>query len=313
MSALTTLKKPLLISGAVHLAFALLLLVNWGSNHIEKEHVVVPHIKASVVSEDPNKQKKQQQMSEKRKQWEIDRKRKADKERKRVQAEKKKIADKKRKAEAKRKAAEKKKKDEALALKRKEESKKKKEAERKRLEEEKKKAEKEKAEKIKADKLKAEQEKEELAKQEEELKRLEEEQAKKEKEAEDRRELELLEKELAELEQLNAQNAKDKESSNKALDQVIAIIQQSVESNWKVPPGSDTDSVTVIRFHFQPDGDLRKVQTIVSSGNIALDRSVEQAAWRMGLVPEISDLKPNELTKLNKSYVFKFIPPNLDE
>ncbi|GAA3939676.1 cell envelope integrity protein TolA [Litoribacillus peritrichatus] len=310
MNALKTLKTPLLISGALHVLFALLLLINWGSEKTEKEQVVVPqHVKASVVTDDPLKYKKQQNMAEKRKQWEAERKRKADQERKRALAEKKKIEDKKRKeAErkkkladqkrkdaAKKKAAEEKKKQEALALKKKEQAQKKKEAEDKRLAEEKK----------KADELKRKQEeerkaKEELRKQEEELARLELERKEKEQEEQELKELELLEQELAELERQASERKKNQESQNNMIIQISAIIKESVNANWELPPGYDSQWNVVLRLYFQPDGDLRKVETVRSSGNVGFDRSAEQAAWRMGTIPEIRDLDEATFKKIQR-------------
>ena len=299
MEELRSFKTPLIISASVHLLFALFLLIDWGV----KEHtktVEIPHVKASLVTQDPFQQQKQKDLAEKRKKWEAERKRKADLERKRVVAEKKKIADKKRKEEdkkkklaekkrkeeAKKKAAAEKKKQEALALKKKEEARKKKEAEQKRLAEEKKKAE----------KLKAKKEEEELARQEAEL-------AKQEQEAQERRELEALEKELAELERQETakkQASARQEEMNNLFLQVIAIIQESVQDNWELPPGYDSQWNVVLRLHFQPDGDLRKVETVRSSGNSAFDRSAEQAAWRMGTIPEIRDLDDITFRKMQR-------------
>lgn len=309
MEELKSFKKPLLISLAVHLAFVLFLLVDWGFEHDQTKVVEVPHVKASLVSEDPFKQQKQKDLAEKRKKWEAERKRQAELERKRVAAEKKRIADQKqkdaekkrklaeqkRKEAAKRKAAEEKKKQEALALKKKEEARKKKEAEQKRLAEEKKKAE----------QLKAKQEAEriakaELEKQEAELARQEEERKRK---AQEQKELEALEKELAELEKQKTAkseaSARHKEMNNLFM-QVIAIIQESVQANWELPPGYDSEWNVVLRLYFQPDGDLRKVETVRSSGNSAFDRSAEQAAWRMGTIPEIRDLDEATFEKIKR-------------
>lgn len=309
MEEFKSFKKPLLISIAVHIAFALFLLVDWGFEHDRTKAIEVPHVKASLVTDDPFKQQKQKDIADKRKKWEAQRKRQAEQERKRVEAEKKRIADKKqkeaekkrklaeqkRKEAAKRKAAQEKKKQEALALKKKEEARKKKEAEQKRLAEEKKKAEQLKA-KQQAERIA----KEELAKQEAELAKQEDERKRKEQE---QKELEALEKELAELEK---QKAAKQEASAKQLEmndlfmQVIAIIQESVQANWELPPGYDSEWNVVLRLHFQPDGDLRKVETVRSSGNSAFDRSAEQAAWRMGTIPEIRDLDESTFNKLKR-------------
>ncbi|GLQ31243.1 cell envelope integrity protein TolA [Litoribrevibacter albus] len=320
MDELKSFKQPLLISLAVHFAFALFLLVDWGFEQEQTKKVELPHVVASLVTDDPFKQQKQKDIAEKRKKWEAERKRKAEQERKRVAAEKKRVADQKqkeaekkrklaeqkRKEEAKRKAAEEKKKQEALALKKKEEARKKQEAEQKRLAEEKKKAEQIKA-KQEAERLA----KEELAKQEAELAKQEEERKRKEQEEKELKELEALEKELAELEKEKAskkQSEVNQKSNNKPLDQVVAIIKQSVISNWTIPPGSESEQVIWVWLFFLPDGDLRDVKVVKSSGNVALDRSVEKAAWSMGNIPEIRDLTTDNFNKLNKGYVFNFVP-----
>jgi len=313
MEELRSFKTPLIISASVHLLFALFLLIDWGVKEQTKT-VEIPHVKASLVTQDPFQQQKQKDLAEKRKKWEAERKRKADLERKRVATEKKKVADKKRKEadkkkklaekkrkeEAKKKAAAEKKKQEALALKKKEEARKKKEAEQKRLAEEKKKAE----------KLKAKQEEERLAK--EELARLEKERERKEQEDKERQELEALERELAELEKEEAARKaydRNQESKNKPLDQVVAIVKESVEANWSIPLGVSSDDIVFIKFFFLPDGDVRDVKVVKSSGNTALDRSVDKAAWSIGNIPEIRDLAKADLEKLNTKYVFTFVPP----
>jgi len=135
-----------------------------------------------------------------------------------------------------------------------------------------------------------------LARQEAEL-------AKQEQEAQERRELEALEKELAELERQETakkQASARQEEMNNLFLQVIAIIQESVQDNWELPPGYDSQWNVVLRLHFQPDGDLRKVETVRSSGNSAFDRSAEQAAWRMGTIPEIRDLDDITFRKMQR-------------
>jgi colicin import membrane protein len=305
-------KFPVLVSLAIHLVIVLALFVNWGFSGEEKQVVVVPqHIVAKVVTQDPFAHQKKKALEDQRKKWNEERKRKADLERKKVADEKKRIAEKKRKAEAKRKAelakkkaAEQKKKDDALALKRKKEAEKKKQDAAKKAKElaAKKEAEKKAKELAAKKEQKRKQELAELA----ELERLEAEQKKQEQLAREQKELEeieALERQLAELEaqqRASEQQSQSRQQQDNEISRILAIIKEAVQQNWELPPGHDASLSVTLRLYFQPDGDLRRVETSKSSGDIAMDRSAEQAAWRMGSIYEIRDLDAATFQRIQK-------------
>lgn len=90
----------------------------------------------------------------------------------------------------------------------------------------------------------------------------------------------LLEEEMA------AQQA-DKEQA--AIVDHITKIQQLVQSVWRFPPSAKHDDVVTLRLYLVPTGEITEVQIIEGSGNEALDRSAEQALWKLARLPVPKD------------------------
>lgn len=97
--------------------------------------------------------------------------------------------------------------------------------------------------------------------------------------------------------ELSAQQA-DKEEA--AIASYISQIQQLIQAVWRFPPSAQHEQVVLLRIFMVPTGEVTEVQIVESSGNTALDRSAEQAVWKVGRfpVPEDAILFEKQFRKL---------------
>ena len=89
----------------------------------------------------------------------------------------------------------------------------------------------------------------------------------------------------------------------KALEEYIAAIESSVVRNWRRPtgvPGGLKCTVNVVQAN---DGEVLKVEITQSSGNVAFDRSVEQAVLAASPLP-----LPRQQAVFDREIVFLFNP-----
>lgn len=90
-------------------------------------------------------------------------------------------------------------------------------------------------------------------------------------------------------------NKKDQEQALQAEKNEAAIashvsqITALIQSVWRFPPSSHHEQVVLLRIYMVPTGEVTEVQVVESSGNIALDRSAEQAVWKVGSFPVPKD------------------------
>ncbi len=222
---------------------------------------------------------------EKQRQIELEREQeRAELQKREAEAKQKADAEKKRLAEEKQKAE--------MEKKRLAEEKQKAEVEKKRLAEEKKAAElkrqqQEQEEKRKAEeaaKIKAEKERqaaEEKSRKEAEQKRLAEAEKRKKEEA-DR----LLQESLA---------AEDREREDRRIagvvNQHMGMIRQRIKRYWSEPANAAQGMQCTLRVSLLPDGDVKKVSIVKSSGNAIFDRSAESAVYKAAPWPQPSDPK----------------------
>ena len=112
--------------------------------------------------------------------------------------------------------------------------------------------------------------------------------------------LELLERMAREQQRLEQER---KAIFAKALEEYIDSIQASVVRAWRrptgVPPGLRC-SVNVVQAD---DGEVLRVQIAQGSGNVAFDRSVEQAVWAASPLP-----LPTQRAVFDREVVFLFNP-----
>lgn len=86
--------------------------------------------------------------------------------------------------------------------------------------------------------------------------------------------------------------------------QINALIQ----SVWRFPPSAKHDEEVVLRVYLVPTGEVTEVLLLQSSGNDALDRSAEQAVWKVGNFPVPKDAVLFE--KQFRQIVLKLKPEN---
>ncbi len=69
------------------------------------------------------------------------------------------------------------------------------------------------------------------------------------------------------------------------IDQYKAAIQQRVQSSWLKPPGTQPGMQCTVLVNLIPGGDVAGVRVVVSSGDAAFDRSVENAVRKAAPLP----------------------------
>lgn len=124
--------------------------------------------------------------------------------------------------------------------------------------------------------------------------------------------LDALEKE--EVEQAEAEAKRKEEAAKQAeyeaeqtsnyISQITALIQ----SVWRFPPSAKHDEEVTLRIYLVPTGEVTEVVLLDSSGNPALDRSAEQAVWKVATFPVPEDLAIFE--KKFRQFVLKLKPEN---
>jgi len=73
------------------------------------------------------------------------------------------------------------------------------------------------------------------------------------------------------------------------IDQYIAGIRSAVQNNWLQPPSAQPGMQCTVRVNLIPGGDVAGVRIVVSSGDAAFDRSVENAVRKAAPLPLPSD------------------------
>ncbi|EAT11750.1 cell envelope integrity protein TolA [Bermanella marisrubri] len=117
---------------------------------------------------------------------------------------------------------------------------------------------------------------------------------------ESQRELERLMKE----EEAAKQAEQEQEAVNDYTSQIVGLIQ----SVWRFPPSAKHDQVVMLKVFLVPTGEVTEVQLLESSGNPALDRSAEQAVWKVGKLPVPDDVVLFE--KQFRQIILKLQPEN---
>jgi colicin import membrane protein len=73
-----------------------------------------------------------------------------------------------------------------------------------------------------------------------------------------------------------------------------ALIKGYVEQNWSRPPTTRPGMQAVLKITLLPTGEVQDVRIIESSGNVAFDRSAQQAVHKAGPFRELIDLQPHQ-------------------
>ncbi|WP_221798341.1 cell envelope integrity protein TolA [Oceanobacter mangrovi] len=112
------------------------------------------------------------------------------------------------------------------------------------------------------------------------------------------------ERELQQRQQQEEQAAKDQEAISSFESQIMAKVSRA----WMYPPGVAPDMEVSVRVNLVPTGEVISVSVIKSSGNTALDRSVEQAVMKASPLPVPQDVRIFE--KNFRTFSFTFRPEN---
>ena len=83
----------------------------------------------------------------------------------------------------------------------------------------------------------------------------------------------------------------------------IAQIKDKIERNWLRPPGTASGLKCVVRVSQLPGGDVVQVDIQTGSGNVAFDRSVEEAVLRSSPLPV-----PKDPSLFDRDIVITFEP-----
>lgn len=91
----------------------------------------------------------------------------------------------------------------------------------------------------------------------------------------------------------------------------MQLIRQRLSDNWSRPPSSRRDMETLLEIRLVPTGRIVGVTVVKSSGDIAFDRSVEQAAFKAEQFEEIQQLEPRLFEKHFRIVKVAFSPQDL--
>lgn len=119
-----------------------------------------------------------------------------------------------------------------------------------------------------------------------------------------------LQKQIAEKQAAIAQQKS--EAINGIVNQYQGLIIEAISKNWLVPSDTDPNTSCQLYISLLPDGKVRDVKIVKSSGNIALDRSAVAAVYKASPLPVPKDpaayqpfkqfnltVKPEELMEMN--------------
>ncbi|ARU29836.1 cell envelope integrity protein TolA [Cellvibrio sp. PSBB006] len=156
-----------------------------------------------------------------------------------------------------------------------------------------------KAEEARLQKIKTEQAKQAAAKAEQQRKKEEEEKKRKaeaerkKREQQQREAMERLEAALQKEEQFLSERSDDANVQS-----YEALIQERIIQNWSRPPSARNGMQAILEINMVPTGQVVNVRVIKSSGDVAFDRSAEQAVKRVDRFTEIMGM-PSDLFERN--------------
>ncbi|MFT7108376.1 MAG: TonB family protein [Psychrobacter glaciei] len=102
--------------------------------------------------------------------------------------------------------------------------------------------------------------------------------------------------------------ARQAEEDQQAVASFAGQIKALIQSVWRFPPSAKHDQVVLLRIFMVPTGEVTDVQLVESSGNTALDRSAEQAVWRVAKFPVPEDASLFE--KQFRNFLIQLKPEN---
>jgi len=115
----------------------------------------------------------------------------------------------------------------------------------------------------------------------------------------------------AELQRQQALAAQQAAADARAVDTYVAIINNTIASNWDIPPSARNGMTAVLAIRLVPTGEVISVEVVQSSGNAAFDRSVEQAVRRAERFPELRDMPISLFEASFRNLTITFRPEDL--
>lgn len=122
------------------------------------------------------------------------------------------------------------------------------------------------------------------------------------------------ERELAEaIAQEKNQQGGDKQvvTAEELANSFIALITDTIQNNWNRPPSARNGMEAQLALTLMPTGEVVNVKVIISSGNLAFDRSAENAVRRAGQFPELKQLPNKVFEDYFRQLRLKFRPEDL--
>ncbi|MFZ5756580.1 MAG: cell envelope integrity protein TolA [Pseudomonadota bacterium] len=98
-------------------------------------------------------------------------------------------------------------------------------------------------------------------------------------------------------------------AEQKVVEEYTLLMQREIGRRWNRPPGARAGMVTVLRISLLPGGELQGVEVVKSSGDIAFDRSAENAVRLAGRLPVPTD--PGLFNRSFRRFTFTFDPRDL--
>lgn len=102
--------------------------------------------------------------------------------------------------------------------------------------------------------------------------------------------------------------ARQSEKNQEAIASHAGQIKALIQSVWRFPPSAQHDQIVLLRIFMVPTGEVTEVQVVEASGNEALDRSAEQAVWKVGKFPVPKD--PVLFEDQFRKFLIKLKPEN---
>jgi colicin import membrane protein len=98
-------------------------------------------------------------------------------------------------------------------------------------------------------------------------------------------------------------DAERRRALDRALGDYVNSIKAAVTGKWVRPRGTSTGLQCLVLVEQLPSGDVIKVDIVESSGNVAFDRSVEQAVLAASPLP-----RPRDRALFDRQIKFRFNP-----
>ena len=107
------------------------------------------------------------------------------------------------------------------------------------------------------------------------------------------------------------QAAEIAEQEKQSASSYLQIIQSRLSQSWSRPPSARLGMQTLIELKLVPTGRIVGVKILQSSGDVAFDRSVEQAAFKAAPFSELQSMEPRIFEQYFRSVKVLFNPEDL--